>query len=601
MNKIYLKILKEDSSKKDKEQIEKEKISTLIVAGDSIGVGFCRAMGEKSYSDLKPPYDHIHNLIESRPSVRGGRTAAWIAGRLTNELNQIGDCTGAKLVIIAGTNDALMFSRGLSKTASSAAKSVRNVINHAISKGIKKEDISVMKLHIYTGKKTRKLEDETAKKEGRESRWGKDYKNSKGKTVRSSAVDVGRMQQFINSFNSSFSDVKTFDMVKPGGDGVHASGAAYKSLVRRACDSLNMDCSKIQIPKQTTTGTPTAVPSTGGTTTTNRDCHINDYCNCVDNSIARDGITVLSVQRALTRLGFKTEETSSCDSQTQKSIQMFQKQQQQKNPPYEPIHGTDKELGFLRCDGCVGINTMDAINKELAKLPDEQKADLQNIIKPEEKKKLKINVPTITPGVDSTGDKIPRKTSERAKKYYPIIEKHARAMGFPVDVAMGITYVESNFNPNVVSHKGAAGLMQLMVVTAEDIKMDPNRRFDPEANVQGALKYISKYLPRYLRKDMKTYKVKFSWDSLTPEQKIRLQLYSYNMGARAAVKGFRMFRFNNIEEYFKHLEKSYMRRAGYDYSLKALKFAREYKAKVLSAPLVSEGDRNRIIRIKRRL
>ena len=155
-------------------------------------------------------------------------------------------------------------------------------------------------------------------------------------------------------------------------------------------------------------------------------------------------------------------------------------------------------------------------------------------------------------------------------------------MGFPVDVAMGITYVESNFNPNAVSHKGAAGLMQLMVVVAEDIKMDPNRRFDPEANVQGAMKYISKYLPRYLKKDMKTYKVKFSWDSLTPEQKIRLQLYSYNMGARAAVKGYRMSRFNNIEEYFKHLEKSYIRRAGYDYSLKALKFAREYKAKVLS-------------------
>ena len=360
MKKVFLNIIKEDSGKKDKKEIEKEKISTLIVAGDSIGVGFCRAMGEKSYSDLKPPYDHIHNLIESRPSVRGATTAAWIAGRLTKELNQIGDCTGTKLVIIAGTNDALMFSRGFSKTASSAAKSVRNVINHAISKGIKKEDISVMKLHIYTGKKTRKLEDETAKKEGRESRWGKDYKNSKGKTVRNSAVDIDRMQQFIDSFNGSFSDVKTFDMVKPGGDGVHASGAGYKSLVHRACDSLNMDCSKIQIPKQSTTGTPTAVPSTGGTATTNRDCHINKYCNCVDRTVS-DQITVADVQRILNKLGISVKETSSCDSQTRKAIQTFQKQQQELG--FKPPDGRE----FLRCDACVGPNTLAAIKLELKK------------------------------------------------------------------------------------------------------------------------------------------------------------------------------------------------------------------------------------------
>ena len=57
------------------------------------------------------------------------------------------------------------------------------------------------------------------------------------------------------------------------------------------------------------------------------------------------------------------------------------------------------------------------------------------------------------------------------------------------------------------------------------------------------------------------------------------------MGARAAVTGkgrsgrFHkgLSSFDNVEDFFDHLKSYYLRKAGYDYSLKALNFARKFK------------------------
>jgi soluble lytic murein transglycosylase-like protein len=55
--------------------------------------------------------------------------------------------------------------------------------------------------------------------------------------------------------------------------------------------------------------------------------------------------------------------------------------------------------------------------------------------------------------------------------------------------------VESSYNPNAVSHRGAMGLMQLMPDTAR--RLDVDDPFDPEKNVRGGVKEISRLVDQY--------------------------------------------------------------------------------------------------------
>lgn len=56
-----------------------------------------------------------------------------------------------------------------------------------------------------------------------------------------------------------------------------------------------------------------------------------------------------------------------------------------------------------------------------------------------------------------------------------------------------IVEVESGFNPNAISHRGATGLMQLMPATAgEGVHLN-----DPEDNLETGAKYLRRLLRRY--------------------------------------------------------------------------------------------------------
>ena len=77
---------------------------------------------------------------------------------------------------------------------------------------------------------------------------------------------------------------------------------------------------------------------------------------------------------------------------------------------------------------------------------------------------------------------------ERAKFY-------AKKYNIPADLFLKLIEVESNFNPNAVSAKGAVGLCQLMPETAK--KLGIENPYDIEQNLEGGAKYLSMLFKKY--------------------------------------------------------------------------------------------------------
>ena len=95
-----------------------------------------------------------------------------------------------------------------------------------------------------------------------------------------------------------------------------------------------------------------------------------------------------------------------------------------------------------------------------------------------------------------------------------IVEQSAAAYGVDPLLVRSVMQVESNYNPNAVSPKGAMGLMQLMPSTARQLGV--TNAFDVRQNIEGGVKFL-----RYL-------KSKFNDD--------RLVLAAYNAGEGAVKK-----------------------------------------------------------------
>ena len=83
----------------------------------------------------------------------------------------------------------------------------------------------------------------------------------------------------------------------------------------------------------------------------------------------------------------------------------------------------------------------------------------------------------------------------KRKAYQHTIRTYARRYGVDEALIHSVVKQESCFNEKALSRVGAIGLMQLMPATASYLKVkDP---WNPEQNIKGGVKYLSKMLKRF--------------------------------------------------------------------------------------------------------
>jgi len=104
------------------------------------------------------------------------------------------------------------------------------------------------------------------------------------------------------------------------------------------------------------------------------------------------------------------------------------------------------------------------------------------------------------------------------------------------NLVRSVIKVESNFNPNAVSRKGAMGLMQLMPATARSLNV--SNPFDPQQNVDAGVRHLRKLLDSY-------------------GGDVRLTLAAYNAGTGAVARSAGVPRFGETRAYVQRITELY--------------------------------------------
>jgi hypothetical protein len=116
------------------------------------------------------------------------------------------------------------------------------------------------------------------------------------------------------------------------------------------------------------------------------------------------------------------------------------------------------------------------------------------------------------------------------------IDQAAARHNVDPSLVRSVVKVESNFNPNAVSRKGAMGLMQLMPSTARSLNV--SNPFDPAQNVDAGVRHLRKLLDSY-------------------GGNVRLSLAAYNAGSGAVARSAGVPHFRETQNYVRRITNLY--------------------------------------------
>jgi hypothetical protein len=120
------------------------------------------------------------------------------------------------------------------------------------------------------------------------------------------------------------------------------------------------------------------------------------------------------------------------------------------------------------------------------------------------------------------------------------IDRAASRHNVDPNLVRAVIKVESNFNPNAVSRKGAMGLMQLMPQTARQLRVA--NPFDPQQNVDAGVRHLKQLMENY-------------------GGDVKLTLAAYNAGQGAVARSAGVPRFAETRNYVKRITQLYYGRS----------------------------------------
>lgn len=121
-------------------------------------------------------------------------------------------------------------------------------------------------------------------------------------------------------------------------------------------------------------------------------------------------------------------------------------------------------------------------------------------------------------------------------QYDPIIKEASQKYDVPFSLLKAMIKVESGFDPNAVSRKGAVGLMQIMPENHRRLNIiDP---YDPRENIMGGSRYIKELLNKF-------------------QGKLQLALAAYNAGPTVVDRYQAIPPYQETESYVKQVMNCY--------------------------------------------
>jgi soluble lytic murein transglycosylase-like protein len=140
---------------------------------------------------------------------------------------------------------------------------------------------------------------------------------------------------------------------------------------------------------------------------------------------------------------------------------------------------------------------------------------------------------------ESSGEALPNFVRGKAFSAQDIdaaIDQAASRHNVDPNLVRAVIKVESNFNPNAVSRKGAMGLMQLMPQTARQLKVQ--NPFDPQQNVDAGVRHLKQLMENY-------------------GGDVKLTLAAYNAGQGAVARSAGVPHFAETRNYVKRITQLY--------------------------------------------